>query len=136
MVVSVLLLTSTLASTILTLIRASTTELFGEVPGTQVVWQFGNLGLSLATIFVLFLLMYRFLPRAEVGFRDVWLGALLAAVAWVALKEIFALFVGSSFAAGTTPGRRPGVLTMSLPILKREILAIGWSSRACRRSVD
>ena len=47
-------------------------------------------------IFLILLLLYWLVPRFEVVFRDVWLGALLAAIAWVILKEIFALYLGSS----------------------------------------
>jgi membrane protein len=42
--------------------------------------------------------MYRFLPRCEAKFRDVWVGALLAAIAWSLVKEGFAYYLGSSFA--------------------------------------
>jgi len=95
-VVAVLLLLSVLASTLMTAARAATTTAFGEVPGSAIFWWLVNVALSLALIFVIFVLIYRFLPRFEVVLKDVWLGALLAAIAWVILKEFFALYLGSS----------------------------------------
>jgi membrane protein len=93
---SLLLLLSVLASTFMTAARAATTAAFGEVPGSAIFWWLVNVALSLALIFGIFILIYRFLPRFEVILKDVWLGALLAAIAWVILKELFALYLGSS----------------------------------------
>ena len=95
-VAAILLLLSVLASTLMTAARAATTAAFGEVPGSAIFWWLVNVALSLALIFVIFVLVYRFLPRFEVVLKDVWLGALLAAIAWVILKELFALYLGAS----------------------------------------
>jgi membrane protein len=93
-----LLIVSFVVSTLLTRTRAITQSLVGEVPGSQVFWQVVTAGISLGLVFLVFLLVYRFIPRANVRLRDAWLGALLAAVVWVALKELFALYLGSQFA--------------------------------------
>lgn len=93
-----LLIVSLAISTALTYTRSFTTSVIGEAPGSQVFWQFATIALSLGLVFLVFLLMYRFIPRSDVRIRDAWLGALLAAVAWVILKELFALYLGSQFA--------------------------------------
>ena len=45
--------------------------------------------------FLTFLVLYRFLPNTEVRFNDVWLGALLAALAFEGAKWAFVWYVGS-----------------------------------------
>jgi membrane protein len=42
-----------------------------------------------------FILIYRLMPRARVGWRDVWLGGLIAGLIWEAGKEIFAWYMGN-----------------------------------------
>ena len=42
-----------------------------------------------------FILLYRTTPRAQVGWRDVWLGGLIAGLIWEAGKQIFAWYVGN-----------------------------------------
>jgi membrane protein len=93
-----LLVLSLMVSTVLTRTRAVTSRLIGEVPGSQVFWQLVTTAVSLGLVFLVFLLMYWFIPRAGVHVRDAWPGALLASVAWVVLKELYALFLGSQFA--------------------------------------
>lgn len=90
-------LASLLSSAILTSIRSFTQSRIGTVPGEQIFFQFLSLGLSLVLVFGVLLLMYRFLPRTYVRLSDVWLGALLAAVGWTLTKELFSIFLGSSF---------------------------------------
>lgn len=97
-VVGLLMLGSFIVSISLTTVRSVTSNYFGEVPGSQVLWALVNFGASLAVLFLGFLLMYRYVPRCDIGFRDVALGALLAALAWSIAKELFALFLGTTFA--------------------------------------
>lgn len=78
--------------------RAVATEILGNVPGEDVVWQIVSFGSTLALVFVVFVLMYRVLPRVDVTFKDVWLGSLLASVIWALVKEGFAYYLGSNFA--------------------------------------
>ena len=55
---------------------------------------------SLAVITVLFAVMYRFLPDAEVGWRDVWVGAGATALLFTVGKALLGLYIGhSSFAS-------------------------------------
>jgi membrane protein len=57
---------------------------------------------SVASAILMFLVLYRFVPNARLGIRHVWKGAVLAGVAFVALTQIFPLYLsylGSGFAA-------------------------------------
>jgi membrane protein len=93
-----LLVASVAVSTALTQTRAITTAVIGEPQGTDIFWWAVTFATSLALVFLVFSLMYRFLPRRDVNMRDVYPGALIAAIAWVLLKELFALYLGSAFA--------------------------------------
>jgi membrane protein len=42
-----------------------------------------------------FILIYRTMPRARVGWRDVWLGGLVAGLVWEAGKQIFTWYVSN-----------------------------------------
>ena len=42
-----------------------------------------------------FILIYRTMPRARVGWRDVWLGGLIAGLIWGVGKQIFAWYLGN-----------------------------------------
>jgi membrane protein len=58
--------------------------------------------ISLVSAILMFLVLYRFVPNARIGFRDVWKGAVLAGVLFVTLTQIFPLylhFLGGGFAA-------------------------------------
>ena len=48
--------------------------------------------------FLAFLLLYRFVPNTRVRFRDIWLGALIGAIAFEVTKNVFAWYV-SRFAS-------------------------------------
>jgi membrane protein len=96
--VFVLLALSLVISTVISRTQAITKSVVGEIPGSQVFWGIVDFAASLALVFAVFIMLYRFLPRTDVRFRDVWLGALLASIAWVIVKQLFAAYLGSSFA--------------------------------------
>jgi membrane protein len=96
---ALLFLVSVLASSALAATRSITSAVAGgDVPGSQIFWWAANVAVSLAIIFLAFAMTYRFLPRCDVNLRDVWPAALLAAIAWTIVKELFALYLGSSIA--------------------------------------
>lgn len=98
LVLAALFITSVIVSAVLTSIRAFTQFRIGKVPGEQIIFQVTSIGLSMALTFVVLLLMYWFVPRTKVQFHDVWFAALVASVVWTLFKELFALYLGSSFA--------------------------------------
>ncbi|MBA3480927.1 MAG: YihY/virulence factor BrkB family protein [Pirellulales bacterium] len=59
-------------------------------------FQFAEALLSLALITLLFALIYRFIPDVRVAWRDVWLGAIVTAILFVAGKTLFGLYLGHS----------------------------------------
>jgi membrane protein len=63
--------------------------------------------------FLIFCALYRFLPPAKVRWRDVWLGALLAALLWEALKRLLAFYL-AEFAVGSAYGLVGTVLVLTI----------------------
>lgn len=55
-----------------------------------------NFAVSLAVITLLFALLYRFVPDAEVAWRDVWVGAIATAVLFTIGKFALGLYLGRS----------------------------------------
>jgi membrane protein len=58
-----------------------------------------DLALSLAMTTVLFALIYRYIPRAHVDWRDVWIGAAVTALLFAVGKWLIGLYIGKSAVA-------------------------------------
>jgi membrane protein len=63
--------------------------------GTGFVWSGLPLVLPAALTFLVFLIVYRVVPNVTHGWRDVWLGALLATVLFEVLKNGFAIYIAN-----------------------------------------
>ncbi len=60
------------------------------------VWEAVNFALSLAVITYLFAILFKLLPDVRVRWRDVWTGAFVTALLFVAGKTVLALYIASS----------------------------------------
>lgn len=106
LLLAVLLVLSIVASSLVTLFF-DRLDPFVAVLGLQLPgWDLKARGLALATAlgtaFMLFTMLYWLIPNARQHFRDVWRGALLAAVLLVTATQLFPLYV--RFAPGNTYG--------------------------------
>ena len=73
----------------------------GWFGGWQLLLQIINFGVSFALITVAFAMIYKFLPRVGVAWRDVWIGAALTALLFTVGKFLIGLYLGrSSVASG------------------------------------
>lgn len=100
----------TITGLLLFLLSLTSTALFNIVRRLQsplLNWQFlrgdqlwrvltALLPLTFSTL--MFLLLYKVVPYARVGWSDAWRGALLAAPVWEMAKELFAWYLGSGLA--------------------------------------
>src|SRR5829696_443109 len=66
------------------------------IPVSEIVLQIVNLVISVGVITVLFALIYKFLPDAEIAWRDVWLGAFVTAVLFSLGKFLIGIYLGNS----------------------------------------
>jgi membrane protein len=96
--IGVLLIVSVSVSAILRTLQSLTVEYFGTFTGDTFIWDFTNIAASFAVTLLAFTLLFRFVPRCPVRMADIWLAALITAIIWTIAKEVFAIFLGSSFA--------------------------------------
>jgi membrane protein len=88
-----LLLVSLVISAGLSAVQTTIGNLF---PFSEIILQLINLVLSIGVITVLFALIYKFLPDAEIAWRDVWLGAFVTAVLFALGKLLIGIYLGNS----------------------------------------
>lgn len=88
---------------LVSLVLSAALSAFGEVlsgmlPGglSGVFLHVLNLGISFAIITLLFAALFKVVPDAKIGWRDVWVGAGATAVLFVAGKFLIGLYLGNS----------------------------------------
>lgn len=72
-----------------------------SLPGGELVWQILNFVISLGVITVLFALIFKFVPDAQVKWRDVWVGAAVTSLLFSIGKMLLGLYLGKSTVAST-----------------------------------
>jgi len=92
--VGFLLLVSLILSALLTVLSDWVAFYFSET--FNIVFRFLDLSLSLAVVTFLFAAIFKFLPDAQVPWRDVWVGALVTALLFVLAKFGLGLYFGHS----------------------------------------
>jgi membrane protein len=97
LVITVLLLTSTVAVGAGSLLGGASDAVFGalpiQVPGRGLAGQAISWGLSALSAVLLFVLLYKILPNARQGWRDVLPGALAAIVLFFVILLVFPIYV-------------------------------------------
>lgn len=71
------------------------------LPAWELLLQAINIVVALGFTTVLFAMIYRFMPRASVAWRDVWTGALVTAVLFEIGKFLIGLYVGKASVASS-----------------------------------
>ena len=101
-----------LVSLVLSSLLSAAGELFaGALPGGETLWQVINFCVSLGVITVLFALIFKYVPDAQVQWRDVWLGALVTALLFSVGKLGLALYLGKA-AVGSAYGAAGSVIAL------------------------
>ena len=72
------------------------TTMGNVLPVPEFFLQLINVVISVAVITILFALIYKFLPDAEIAWRDVWLGAFFTAILFTLGKQVIGLYLGRS----------------------------------------
>ena len=81
---------------------SATQETIGNaIPLSEFLLQIVNTIISIAVITVLFALMYKFLPDAEIAWRDVWVGAFITSIFFSLGKTAIGLYLGNSAVASS-----------------------------------
>jgi YihY family inner membrane protein len=109
--VGVLLLLSVLSTGILRMLRELSDEALGPLStGTGIFWGLLPFLLPAVFSFAVFAFVYRFVPAASVRWRDVWTGALVAALLFELMKNGFALYVANFGSYDVLYGSLGGIL--------------------------
>lgn len=89
-----------LASAFLLLVAMVVTALLGLLGGWvtaqlggAALWVLAHFGISLLVLTLIFACLLKFLPQTAVAWSDVWLAALLTALAWTAFQSVIALVI-------------------------------------------
>lgn len=82
-------------------------------PGNfDLLWNFAQYAIPLATIAVVFVLLYRFTPNLRLTFREVLPGALFATVGWVTASLLFSYYVNHFGSYTKTYGSIGGIIVL------------------------
>lgn len=87
------------------------TFLADTLPGGAVLWQVINFALSFGIVTVLFALIFKVIPDAKVGWRDVWLGAAVTALLFAIGKQLLGLYLGKA-AVGSAYGAAGSIVAL------------------------
>jgi membrane protein len=108
-------------------LRSLSDDALGPVSeSTNILWDIVPFVLPAFVSFVVFLLIYRFVPNVQNRIGDVWPGALFAAVAFEVLKNVFAVYVANFRSYDAVYGVLGGVLLfLTFTYLTSSILLLG-----------
>jgi membrane protein len=106
-------------------ISALGTWIGGLLPFHELILQIINLVVSIGIITVLFALIFKFLPDAEIAWRDVWLGAFVTAILFSIGKTLIGLYLGSSTVATAYGAAGSLVLLLLWAYYSGQILLFG-----------
>lgn len=96
--VGFLLLVSLVMSALLAAFQNRLAQFIPSETTRMVMWTANNL-LSFGMITLLFAMIYKILPDAEIAWRDVWLGSAVTAALFIAGKFMIGLYLGRSSTA-------------------------------------
>jgi membrane protein len=94
-------------------------------PLSEFIWQMINLVVSIGVITILFALIYKYLPDAEIAWRDVWLGAFVTAVLFSLGKTLIGIYLGNSAVASSFGAAGSLVLLLVWIYYSAQILFFG-----------
>ena len=121
--VILVLLASTIISTILAAIQQSTIRIIGDLPW---FWQVVNIVSTIGLATTVLAVLFRTLPRCKVDWADVWFGALLTALLWSLVQQVFAIYLGSFANYQAVYGALGGMIALQAWIfLSSQILLFG-----------
>ena len=98
LVVGLLMLVAMVIGTVVTALRDTLTQ---YVPGSAIVIDIANILIPLLLMTVLFAAIYRYLPDAEVRWRDVWMGAFITAILFSLGRYGIGFYLANSSTAST-----------------------------------
>ena len=118
-----LLLVSLIVSAVISSINDYISEQFFELPVYYL--EISNLLISLLLIFLLFMMIFKFLPDVNIQWKHVWVGALVTAVLFVLGKYLIGLYLGTSTLSSTYGAAGSLVIILLWVYYSSQILFLG-----------
>jgi membrane protein len=109
--IGLLLLVFTIGGAVLSRVADFVTRM--PAPGMEFLWQSVAFLVGVAVFTLLFAALYKFLPDALIGWRDVWVGALATSVLFNLGRLAIGLYLGKS-AAGSAYGAAGSLIALAL----------------------
>jgi membrane protein len=106
--VAFLLLLSLIISSALSAVG---TLMAGALPGGEGLWQVTNFFASLAIVATLFAVIFKYVPDANIMWRDVWLGGFITAVLFTVGKFALGLYLGKA-SVGSAYGAAGSIIAL------------------------
>jgi membrane protein len=117
-----LLLTSLLVSAALAALHSYLGTTF---TGLVILWEALNVIVSLGVITLLFALIYKVLPDVKLGWREVWVGALVTAGLFTIGKLIIGLYLGTTSIASTYGAAGSVVVVLVWVYYSAQVILLG-----------
>jgi len=101
-----------LVSLVLSSVLSSLGSLLADtLPGGAVLWQGINFAFSFGIVTLLFALIFKVIPDAEVKWRDVWLGAAVTSLLFTIGKQLLGIYLGKA-AVGSSYGAAGSIIAL------------------------
>ena len=117
-----LLLTSLIVSAAL---AALYTYMGNAFPGVAILWEALNVIVSLGVITLLFAMIYKVLPDVKLGWREVWVGALVTAGLFSVGKLLIGLYLGTTSMASTYGAAGSVIIILVWVYYSAQIILLG-----------
>ncbi|MFP4472120.1 MAG: YihY/virulence factor BrkB family protein [Bacteroidales bacterium] len=111
LVIGFLLLISFVISAVLSALQGYIEEFLPQI--SFILLQIGDIIISLGVVTLLFALIYKYLPDVSIGWRSVWVGALITSVLFALGKEILSYYF-SEASPGSTYGAAGSIIIILL----------------------
>lgn len=78
--------------------RIIAVKLFGFLAISQLlvyVWNVSRIIIPISTIFIVFMIVYNYMPSKRIGFKKVLPGAVFSTIAWMLISQIFSIYINN-----------------------------------------
>ena len=106
--VAFLLLVSLVLSALLSAVGSAVA---GALPGGEGIWQIVTFLFTFSLVTALFALIFKYVPDAQIQWRDVWLGAAVTALLFTIGKFLLGLYLGKA-APGSSYGAAGSIIAL------------------------
>jgi membrane protein len=101
------------------------TPFIGELPGARFIWHFADFFLTWLLVAFTFGLIYKVLPNVMLVWSDVWIGALIAALAFIAAQGFVVWYLSTSALSSVYGAAGSFIVVLFWLYISAQILMLG-----------